>query len=416
MRCNLSDYHQSTEVGWAMLNDQRSNRESSCKVMKVMTVRSLYFFSCVFFYFGFIACGASHAQEIFFEMDFESDISNSAGRWNFKPAFNPILEPTGMMYGKGDIYDRSALIAHSGNYSLQLNFDGRNGFCNLCPGAKKYTVSSGLSDVTYLVTDNLSELAAEFSSLPDTHARLFNRTDYFSRWQVTSADNSRISFMNDVPTSNNMGGKGLFSSDDLIIVKEACPSGERRSDCNLAINYLKGIDSFDFPLAGTLARRFYLFIPNETVLPGITFKLGYTYFKSPAGNSKSTWILVSTQRNNQLEVANQALYDFEFTGLHLQRNTWYYIEEVWTRESTLGGTDGSYELYAAISGESVLFPIVSRSGINIGELQNISIVGNWQNNQDAIGYAYFDDIVVATFRIGPVGNMGDPKPPVILDP
>ncbi len=86
--------------------------------------------------------GGVYAAEIFFEDDFEKSTIDSqpSPKWSCKsPIFQENIS-TGMMYEDTDIYTVIDEMAFSGNYSLRLNFSGRNGWCNEC-GSKDVTLS-----------------------------------------------------------------------------------------------------------------------------------------------------------------------------------------------------------------------------------------------------------------------------------
>lgn len=358
-----------------------------------------------------------------FEDDFEADIVDTPNPvWSWKPAFVADTNKFGMMYGPSDIYNRSLAIKHSGKYSLRLNFAGRNDWCNFClNGQTTLFMDAGTAgSVTHFIDNAGQDLLTLFPDLLDGQARVYNNSDNFTRWKVTTvsdgnATNDRLDFVDGNPGTagvidpyqNDMGGTGLFEAGDEITIQKQCPNGNRKVDCNLGINYLREgggpIDPIHFPFGGTLARRMYIYLPSTTILPSITLKLGYTHFHRNGVAIFSILVLV-TQRANSIEVSNEPLYGKrEFTGLKLDYDKWYYLEEVFTRESTDGGSDGTYQLYMAEAGQpDALY--VNRSGITYGTLSDMSIIGNWPHNNNATGSIYIDDVMIATSRIGPTGN------------
>ncbi len=69
---------------------------------------------------------------------------------NWKPAFDPMTNPSGAMYGNGDVFSRSTLHSIEGSFSLQLKFDGRHGWCNTCTKTF-HTMANGYDDVDYFI-------------------------------------------------------------------------------------------------------------------------------------------------------------------------------------------------------------------------------------------------------------------------
>ncbi|MEL6870157.1 MAG: hypothetical protein AAFO81_10195 [Pseudomonadota bacterium] len=179
----------------------------------------------------------------------------------------------------------------------------------------------------------------------------------------------------------------------------------RRSDCNRAINYLVNVDAGDIGPGESLSRRFYAFIPSQTDLPEITFKLGYIFWRRSNGSIAEGEFNLSVQRNLQL-VIKPSNGEIITSSVSAGRNEWYYFEETWTRESAPGRQDGSYRAYVGRADAPVSelsTPIVVRNNIEVGEINRISVNGNWQHNTDVSGFVYFDDVVIATEYVGPVG-------------
>lgn len=356
-----------------------------------------------------------------FEDDFEAPLfdpvtpvptPNPVLEW--KTPFDPVTNQFGMMFGEGDMYTRSLAYKHSGKYSLRLNFAGRNNFCNVClSGSKTFFMKSGENNRTFFQDNAGTDLTAEFPELPDSQMRVYNSTDRWARWQVQSVTGDRLDFVGNAPAQNDLQGDGDFDDGDEIRVVKICNSGDRRSDCNLGINYLREggggpVSTTNFPPGGTLARRMYIYLPSNTILPNIGLKLGYIHFKR--ATVYPSIIVIAVQRSNELVIDNSSLYGkYEFTKLKLKTDTWYYFEEVFTRENPVGASNGTYQLYIAEAGRpDTLY--VDQSNINYGELKDISIIGNWQKLDDAIGSVYIDDVKIATSRIGQTGNDIVPLP------
>ena len=349
-----------------------------------------------------------------FSDDFESplvDTPNPVLSW--KTPFDAVTNQNGMMFGPGDIYTRSLAIKHSGKYSLRLNFAGRNNLCNRClKGTNIFFMKAGENDRNFFQDNAGTDFSSsgDFPELPDPNARVYNKTDNWARWQVQSVTNDRLDFAGGAPVQNDMGGDGDFDDGDEVFLVSTCPDGERRTDCNLGINYLEDIVSAThFPLGGTLARRMYVYLPSNTVLPASTLKLGYIFFRR-SGNRYETHIAVNPSNSNRFTDNHLALHGSFHFPLNLEKDKWYYIEEVWKRESSVGAFDGEYQLYVHSVDNPTNFPLVNENGLEFGELLDISIVGNWQKNSDAVGSVYIDDVAIATNRIGPTGNDVTPLP------
>ncbi len=347
------------------------------------------------------------APNFFFYDTFDEGLGSSpvsGTSWTWQKPFSE-SNATGMMIGKGDIYEISEQIAFKGSASLRLNFDGRNGWCNTC-GADSYTVADGIQYSVSLQTDELGAVADQ----PNANRPIFNKSDSWSRWTPNSVSEKTLFFAGGAPSRNELGGLGVFNEGDEIFVARECGidgnvGGEpyRRSDCNLAINYLRGVSRTDFEFGESIARRFYIYVPPQTVMPDRTLKLGYTWLESQANGKYHVYPLVSVQRNEKIEVASRSIVGSQsFTGEKLERGVWYYLEEVYTRETSSDANDGTYDLYFDRHDEVTGSPLVSLKGITFGDLLDMSIIGNWQHANDATGFLYIDEVAVADGYIGPV--------------
>lgn len=344
------------------------------------------------------------AAEYLFSDGFEQEVSGQPNPiWSWKKPYTP-ENPFGMMIGGGDIYERSQANAFRGRYSLRLNFDGRNGFCNTC-GAYPGTVTD--------ISEGRVRIVPKETLLKDsgvTTRSIFDRADHWARWQALLDSTGVIEPEGDAPIRNELQGRGLFSKGDEIRIARVCgidgnvgKKVDRRSDCDLAINYLEGVSPADFPLGGTLARRFYFLIPSATTLPDNTLKLAYSTFER-RGRRYSIYPALSVQRGETLEVGTAPLTGaYSITGRAISRDTWYYFEEVYTRESAEDAADGEYEVYFAPAEETSPAPVISAGHLTFGALQAMSIVGNWQHSNDAMGYMFLDEVAVASRRLGPEG-------------
>lgn len=332
-------------------------------------------------------------------------------RWSWKEPFSE-SNPTGMMLGKGDMYQISDGVAFRGDASLRLDFDGRNGWCNVC-GADSYTVADGVDNSVILQTVEQGILENQ----PSPDRPVFNKSDRWARWTPESTGDQSLFFKGGSPTRNELGGTGSFKSgDEVFIARECGVDGKigrdisRRSDCNLGINYLQGVSTADFEPGESIARRFYMFIPPETEMPNTTLKLGYTWLRNEANGRYHVYPLL---RNDEISSATRLISGtHSFPGKKLERGAWYYLEEVYTRETSTTSNDGTYELYFDKHDEVSSSPLVSLEGITYGELLDMSVIGNWQHSNDAKGYLYIDEVAVADGYIGPVdGNVKETAPP-----
>lgn len=352
---------------------------------------------------SFLPLTSAMASDLFSD-DFERPLSSSPQpvlAWS--PAFDPITQKFGMMYGKGDIYERSSTVTHSGNYSLRLNFDGRNGWAN--------TDICGFTSYTATVSGNTLQVNGAALTGGVT---IFDRTDRFARYDLpaslagwTSVNGGVVP--NGAATRNEMGGAGVIKNGDEILVS-ACPfvSGDRLNDTNVAINYLNNISQVTWPYGGTIARRMYVYIPSSTIMPEVALKLGYFDVAGASGNLNN-WTVLDTNRKFQLTGAYTSIPggDYVWTNYLLGRDKWYYIEEVYTRETSPGAANGTYQIYAGPDGADVSKPLFQFSGLTYGgNVSAISIIGNWQHWQAATGYVYLDDVKVATQKIGPASFNG----------
>lgn len=350
--------------------------------------------------------------QVFFNDDFEGGTLNSSAqpKWSWKAPISPGDVITTMMYGESDIYYITNEKANSGNYSLRMNFAGRNNWCNIC----------GSGSVTVTQT-NIDSGCVAIAGGPWSDS-IYNSTNGFSLWQVTSSSNSQICFNKNTAIGNSMFGRsenGISHGDELKVPKVCGVNGtvggdiNRKSDCNKAINYFDGVTSADVPYGGKISRRFYMYIPSETVLPNITLKLAYSHWKTQSGNTRSVKLKLSIQRGVSLEINapnSETIVDNDAT---LNRNQWYYFEETFVRETSEGSNDAEYYVYYGEDGERGI-PFITRKGFNLGELIDMSMHGNWQHYPDVSGYIYFDDIAISDEYIGPI-NLKRPRAPTNIN-
>ena len=349
---------------------------------------------------------ANAQSEILFQDDFESGDFAAPGtsRWSWRgvPTSAANIDSSMMRGSNDDVYSVSQTRPYRGSYSMRLNFGGRNDWCNQC----------GSTDAT--LTSTSANTGCFSASVDGPYADvMYNKSNGFSQWSVTSVNGRQIC----VDTSRAIGesifgANAALNGGDQIKVPRRCGvngsvggSAGRRSDCNRAINYLDGVNGSDFGYGETIARRFYAFFPSQTAMPDITLKIGYGAWRPAGGSVSNSEFNLSVQRNLQL-VVRLPTGSLVVTDDNASRDTWMYFEETWTRESGPGRGDGSYRAYMGRADAPVTqlsTPVVVRTGLEIGEVVRLSVLGNWQHNRDVSGFAYFDDIVIAKGYVGPVG-------------
>jgi hypothetical protein len=349
---------------------------------------------------GFLCLGSGlGTARVLFEQTFESgaiDASPSpVWAWNA-----PISEgniSTGMMFGDTDVYSVTSAMAHSGEHSMRLNFAGRNQWCDIC-GSKGVTVTQ--SDI------NSGCVVVTGSPWGDS---IYNKTNGFSKWKIISSDAGQVCFNSSVPEGHSMFGassSGISAGDEIAIPFKCGVNGvvgnniDRHSDCNKAINYLNHVSSSDHAYGAILSRRFHMYIPSATTLPEVTLKLGYTHWRTSSGPTRSVKLKLSVQRGLQLEL-NMPNSQNAVPQIYMEKDAWYYFEELFVRETSEGAGDAEYHLYFGKPGDDVSTPVVFRDSFNIGELIDVSMHGNWQHSQDISGSIYFDDILISNEHVGP---------------
>jgi hypothetical protein len=350
------------------------------------------------------------SAEVLFEENFSTKVVNSSPNpvwsWNVTSDVQ-----NGMMVGKGDIYqvvEGEQFLSYRN--SLQMDFNGRNGFCNVCGG----------DDVTVA---SISGSTACVNAPNGPHETIvYNKSNQFSTWKVTNESNGNLCFDISAPDQEPIHGiDPSVSVGDEIYLPKVCGvngtiggSTNRRSDCNKAINYLDNVDRSTVGYGESIARRFYLYIPNETQLPNTTMKLGYSYWQSPGQNARAVTLKLSVQRDLTLELTmpngdKYAKSMNDSDAFFMPKDTWVYFEEVFTRESSSGANDARYQLFVSEIDKDVSRPVVEANNFTLGELVRMSIAGNWQHSNEVKGYAYFDNIKIETFTdpemtIGPVNR------------
>lgn len=360
-----------------------------------------------------VLCSQSLAQNssevVLFEEDFSDPISSSpnpAWSWN-------IMEGSrdGMMLGSnGDVYKRAydeKFLSHK--YALQLDFLGRNGFCNSCGG--KFIEVTSIAEGHACASTGSTDVYESF---------IYNLSNDFSVWEVNEnlSSSGEVCFNTNSPQKSAINNQeSTVSLGDSIFLPNVCGVNgdvgndiDRRSDCNKAVNYLQNVGSEDFGYGETLSRRFYFYIDQNAVMPDITFKLAYSYWQRPDEKVRGAELNISVQRDNTFSLLTPASTRETLSSpedIHFKKGQWYYVEEVFKRETSLGASDGAYTLYSAPAGEEHgIEPTLEIEGFEIGELRRMSIGGNWQHFEDVSGNVYYDNIkIVKGGRAGPVARI-----------
>lgn len=352
----------------------------------------------------------SLSAETFFKADFDDGVIGSEGKWAWE-APSSLENVYGMMVAEGDIYSVSNAISFQGGHALRLDFAGRNGWCNAC-GFDTHIVSASAPE---LGSTSLTVDSEDFSAIfPSNLRKVFNKTDRWAAWSVSDVNVSQLSFVDDAPVANAMGGNAFFKQGDEIQITKACGVDgviggdiKRRSDCDRAINYLEGIASSDVGFGGTLSKRFYLYIHQDAELPNVGLKLGYSVFEQ-----ETAIAVLDVDRGETLMVQTPSTSSrYAFPGFQFERGRWYYLEETFIRETSDGAENGIYRLYLSDAGEVSTQPLVERTGVNYGVIKDITIIGNWQHFNNASGYIYIDSVEVADHYIGPIDYKAPSNPP-----
>lgn len=307
--------------------------------------------------------------ETFFQEDFEKGniTSTPNPQWSWKAPISPTNITKGLMLsGDSDMYSVSNTIAFTGEYSWRLNFAGRNNWCNQC-GSQEVILTQ--SDIN---AGCASVMGGPWNNI------IYNKSNGFSTWKILSNTDNLVCFDTTQAVGNTLFNTNGFAEGDAIALPYQCGVNgvvakriNRRSDCNKAINYLDGVSDANFGYGESISRRFYLYIPSETVLPNTTLKLGYSHYRRDGVKTAYT-LKLSVQRGLTLELtAPGGKVTNPFT---VQRNKWYYFEEVFTRESSDSANDGKYVLYASPAGLKPQPPVISQTNVTIGSIIDMSIM------------------------------------------
>lgn len=348
------------------------------------------------------------AAEVYYETDFESRVL-SAGTatpvWSLRPA-------TAATHGAGNFFEVVEGNAHSGQYSLRFNYEGRNGICNTCGETtrRQKTPSSG---VNYFL-DSISADLTQSPIFAATDRLVYNKSDGWSKWRIVSVDsqeaaNDKLSL---IKLQGGIGtAKNSFNSDDVVGIFRQCDVDgtiggniKRRSDCDVAINYFDGISQ---SLGESVFRRVYLMIDPKTTVP---YNQKLRYWNSTNGpvylvvrkNPGYDRIFPYVEGLNTL--GGPSYID---TGISMIPGVWYYVEEEFKAQTSAGVADGEYRLWFATAGEETDTPVIEQSGLNLGVVKSASLWGNHQHFTDSSGYWYIDDLKISNVRVGPMAASGE---------
>ncbi|MDH5730294.1 MAG: hypothetical protein OEZ58_14955 [Gammaproteobacteria bacterium] len=334
---------------------------------------------------------------VLFEDNFDSVGGlNRTTPWKWEQPFSADNR-YGMMFGENDIYNIIEFEqARSGGKVLRLAFENRNNWCNSC-GARAHTVTE-------------AELAESCLQLAGGvwGPHIYNRSGGWSRWQITSSDSATVCFNQQTPDALSMFDRNTIIAGDDLRVSYQCGvngviGGEpgRRVDCNLGINYLENIQPEDFAYGETLSRRKYFMLDEQVDFVNVGLKLAYVNFRNESGPPNSI-IAVIAVRSSGLFLEVDAYFGYQFTGLSIEKGKWYYLEEMFTRETGLNVGDGRYQLFAGEENSTDLdVALLDEDQLNLGPLIHFSIIGNWPHTEDARGNFYLDDVMIKKGKIGP---------------
>lgn len=347
--------------------------------------------------------------EVLYEQDFDSGtflLGVGDPVWSFSA-------PSSSLVGNENLFEVVSGVSHSGQYSLRFNYSGRNGICNMC-GSTQRNQAVGFTSVNEFIDNKGADLTSA-PYLAETNRIIFNKTDNFSKWKILSVQNE--SSVSDKLVlqllAPGIGGENNFDSGDEVLIFRQCGidgkiGGDinRRSDCNVAINYMSGIGQSP---GESIYRRMYVKIDGSTVLP---YSQKLRYWKTDNG---LIFLVARTTKSNgktyfyiEKSVAGGPS-NFIVALNDIQKDKWYYIEEEFKAETSDMANDGEYRLWISEDGSISLSPVIDISGLDLGVVKAASLWGNHQHFEDSLGFWYMDDFKISTTRNGPVGGSIRPK-------
>lgn len=379
----------------------------------------------------------------YFVLDFEDGVAPPTGKglpiWSLPPAFTN-------NYGLGNFFNITDTTAHSGKYSLQFRYDGRNNFCNTC-GIFKTTHKKGLDGVDYFVTNDATDLSSiKNDKAKKKHKRLngpaaqpgkiiYNKSNGFSKWEIVSVDNSYA--QNDKLSVKLLkaginGEKPEFNGGDKIAITRQCGVDghigmniHRRSDCDSTITWFEKVKA-QRP-GQSIFRRVYL--KPEGISPLVHQKLRFLRPDFGGPNKGNMFLLADSWSSKELvplvtgfgrKMGGANRYKPGKNGmaadLLFKNNTWYYIEEQFKSATKNLAVDpsgktyhsnGEYRLWFCEAGKedtTGATPVLEVTGLKLppltgGRGTHISLWGNVQHKVDTSGYWYMDDIKISDTKI-----------------
>jgi len=366
--------------------------------------------------------------------------------------------------GAGNHFEIVNNIAHSGNASLRLDPNARNGYCNTC-GGKMLQQHLDADGANFFMASTGEDLTVSANKGPAAQKGriLYNLTKGFSKWEITSVENA--SAINDklivkqlLPGINN--DPDIFNADDKIYITRQCgvdgnftKNINQRNDCNPLINIFNNVGGTQSP-GQSIFRR--LYIRMDVVKPA-NFKLRYwtsnladpanathVYLDATGGASRNDFpiepfvVTVNVEKaitghlkgdgKTAAYLPGTGPYDLP-AGLNFERGKWYYIEEE-LRASTLDPTDttgkiynddGEYRLWMSEAGKEDsdgTEPILEILKMRLPVVERASFWGNFQHITHTIGQIYIDDLEIASdtkigAKVSNGTNIYPPAPPIV---
>jgi len=363
------------------------------------------------------AQGAVLFQDDFEDGGFDVGVANPQPTWNW-PSNTTTTGPTAWF-----TITSAPGTVHNGNYALKLDYLARNGYANTCGG------TTGYQKAGYTGTYFVSSTGANLTQTPYVGSGsivgryLYDKTKNFTLWQIAEvanqdATNDRLNLTLVTPGPGYDSSVTISAGDECYVCRACGVDGSiggsteitRRNDCDAQIEYLSGFSAF--PYGSTIYRRFYFKFSSDYAKPTTGQKLGYYH---TVGGGAGAVVTVERGGVRFKELAQSSTSDlggfYACTGYPtpVETGRWYYLEEMWKSGSSSGAADGEYRCWFARDGEDPGNPVIALTGKSLRPIAGsgaggMSIWGNNQSTEDRAGYAYIDDIVVSTTRVGPTGG------------
>ena len=333
---------------------------------------------------------------------YEIDENTTSPILSWPQQYNRNLNNSYFMFGPNDIFYLAQDNFHEfarplhGNNMLVQNLKGRNNYCNIC-GSDPYTltqddISSGCIRIDSLAYDSI----------------VYNKTGAFSVWKVASSSPTELCLDFSKALAPAINGPTEINPGDELQLPRICGINgsigtlpDNRSECLRTKTKFSNTTEDMFSFNDTLSRRIYLYIPSPTILPGIGIGLFSIDFRDPESqNLYSIQVLVSTQRESKIEVNGILFNDFLFSDLKIERDRWYYIEDVMIYNSEPGVADGKYMLYGGEAGGDNSQPLLVKDSIEYFPLNSISFQSGMNHRNEMEGYLFFDNISIGKRKFG----------------